>query len=348
MNTRSSAPFAGLVTQYRDKLRNDPFLAARLKIAALYFVCGVFIYLGVDFFIDEGLKESFYLVASLPPGAPIDEAFRALKIHLWSGRSLKLVLFALTAYWLAGFAMRPIKRSAELQKRFTATVSHELRTPLAVAKNTAEVALRNQSTLTREKAIGVIKSSLEEMERITDIIQFLLTFSNLEQRTKNFAVELVLLNDVAQRAITLAEKNMQSPRATIQLVVDAPVYVSGSATALEELLLNLVRNALTFTPEGKGIEVHLREDESGKVRLCVMDEGPGIPDSDIPNLFEPFFQGASIPAHETHGIGLGLSIVREIAILHSAEVTVENRAIGGCTFCVLFPAISHEKDYADA
>ncbi|MBY0294291.1 HAMP domain-containing histidine kinase, partial [Patescibacteria group bacterium] len=241
-------------------------------------------------------------------------------------------------------AMRPIKRSAELQKRFIATVSHELRTPLTVAKNTAEVALRNDTTLTREKAIGVIKSSLEEMERITDIIQFLLTFSNLEQRTKNFILEQVSLEHVARSTITLAQKNMQGAGVQIQLRADVPGYVSGSATALEELLLNLVRNAITFTPEGKRVEVHIHEGDSGIIRLCVLDEGPGIPVSDIPNLFEPFFQGSAIPAHETHGIGLGLSIVREIAVLHNAEVTVENRSTGGSKFCVVFPAISRGKD----
>lgn len=339
MNTKLSGPFGGWATQYKDKLRNDPFLAARLKIAALYFICGVFIYIAVDYFIDASLKDSFYLVASLPPGEPIDEAFRALKINLWSGRSFKLVLFALSAYWLAGFAMRPIKRSAELQRRFIATVSHELRTPLAVAKNTAEVALRNKSTLTQEKAIGVIKSSLEEMDRISDIIQFLLTFSNFENRKKSFVLEQVELRSIAERAIALANKNL--PLANVRLVLDAtvPGYVTGSATALEELLLNLLKNAITYTEAKKSVYVILREAPQGQVILSIADEGSGIDESDIPNLFEPFFQGGNARQHATHGIGLGLSIVKEIASLHGASISVESRKDEGSTFTVTFPAV---------
>lgn len=339
MNTKSSGPFGGWATQYKDKLRNDPFLAARLKIAALYFICGVFIYIAVDYFIDASLKDSFYLVASLPPGEPIDEAFRALKINLWSGRSFKLVLFALSAYWLAGFAMRPIKRSAELQRRFIATVSHELRTPLAVAKNTAEVALRNKSTLTQEKAIGVIRSSLEEMDRISDIIQFLLTFSNFENRKKSFVLEQVELRSIAERAIALANKNL--PLANVRLILDAtvPGYVTGSATALEELLLNLLKNAITYTEAKKSVYVIIRESPQGLVILSIADEGSGIDETDIPNLFEPFFQGGNARQHATHGIGLGLSIVKEIASLHGASISVESRKGEGSTFTVTFPRV---------
>ncbi len=334
---RSLGPFEALVTRYKDKLRTDPFFAVRIKIAALYFVCGVFIYITVDFFIDASLRDSFYLVASLPPGSPVDEAFRALKINLWSGRALKLVLFAVAAYFLAGVAMRPIKRAAELQKRFVATVSHELRTPLAVAKNTTEVALRNEHTLTREKAIGVIKSSLEEMERISDIIQFLLKFSNLEHRKESFTQERVSLHDVATHAISLVRKNVPQAEVHIDLSVRGAAMVSGSATALEELILNLVKNAVTYTPAGKQVQVSIYDTESGNTVLRVADEGVGIAEDDVPNLFEPFFQGRRVPEHETHGIGLGLSIVREIVALHDAQLEVESLPGSGSTFTVIFP-----------
>lgn len=337
MITRSSGPFEGLVTQYKDKLRTDPFFAARLKIAALYFVCGVFIYITVDFFIDASLRDSFYLVASLPQGSPVDESFRALKINLWLGRALKLVLFAIAAYFLAGLAMRPIKRSAEMQKRFIATVSHELRTPLAVAKNTAEVALRSEQTLTREKAVGVIKSSLEEMNRISDIIQFLLTFSNLEHRKESFTQQRVSLGEVATRAITMVRKNMPQAEVHIDLVVHGADMVSGSATALEELMLNLIKNAVTYTASGKQVRVSIREHESGDVALHVADEGVGIAEEDMPNLFEPFFQGRYTPEHQTHGIGLGLSIVKEIVALHDATLEVTSVPGKGSTFSVVFP-----------
>ncbi|MBP7741404.1 MAG: HAMP domain-containing histidine kinase [Candidatus Pacebacteria bacterium] len=338
MNIKSSGPFAGWATQYRDKLRNDPFLAARLKIALLYFLCGVIIYIAVDYFIDASLKESFYLVASLPPNQPVDEAFRALKINLWSGRSFKLVLFALTAYWLAGFAMRPIKKSAELQRRFIATVSHELRTPLAVAKNTAEVALRNRSTLTQAKAIGVIESSLEEMNRISDIIQFLLTFSNFENRKKSFVLEQVELRSIAQRAILLVGKNLPLTNVRITLHADIPGYVTGSATALEELFLNLLKNAITYTEAGKNVHISITEDTQKHIILSIADQGCGIAEADIPNLFEPFFQGTNSPHHVAHGIGLGLSIVKEIVLLHGATIAVESSKEGS-TFTVTFPPV---------
>lgn len=340
MSIKSSGLFAGWVTQYRDKLRSDPFLAARLKIAALYFLCGVCIYVVVDFFIDASLKESFYLVASsLPPTEAVDEAFSALKINLWSGRFFKLVLFALSAYWLAGFAMRPIKNSAELQRRFIATVSHELRTPLAVAKNTAEVALHNRSTLTQEKAIGVIESSLEEMNRISDIIQFLLTFSNFENRKKSFVLEQVELRSIAQRAILLVRKNLPLTNVQITLHADLPGYVTGSATALEELLLNLLKNAITYTDAGKHVRIAITEDAQSNVILTIADEGCGIIESDIPNLFEPFFQGANAPSHTAHGIGLGLSIVKEIVILHGATIAVLSKKGEGSIFTVTFPPV---------
>ena len=122
-----------------------------------------------------GLK-AVYTVAVAQNGHPVDVAFAVYKQQVVQRRFIMALLFAVSAYFFTEFALRPVKKAADLQRRFIAIVSHELRTPLTIIKNTSEVALRNPATLSQDKAIRVIESNLEEANRLSETVQLLLTF----------------------------------------------------------------------------------------------------------------------------------------------------------------------------
>ena len=110
--------------------------------------------------------------------------------------------------------------------------------------------------------------------------------------------------------------------------------VYGNVTALEEMILNIIKNALTYTPKGGSVEVSIKH-TFDEVLLSVRDTGLGIPANDLPHIFEPFYK-ASNTIEKKEGVGLGLAIVREIATMHRAHIDVKSKIDKGTTFYVHF------------
>jgi len=254
----------------------------------------------------------------------------------WVVWSILIALFVFAAYLLAEFTLRPMLTAHLQQRRFIANVSHELRTPLSILKTNAEVSLLRGEKLTREDALEVIKSNIEEVDRLAAIVQFFLHFSMLQDSEKRLQMYSVNLATLARKVLGILQQRAMEKGITIDVSdngTTAPVW--GNATALEELLLNLVKNAIAYTPEGGTIEIVLRSDLHD-VLLAVRDNGIGITPTDLPHIFEPFYKGANA-AYKPTGVGLGLAIVREIASMHRAVIGVKSRNGKGTTFTVRFP-----------
>jgi len=330
----------GPVTWFRNKLRTDPFFGARVKILALYFVTGAVMFVGMGFISDYSLHYEVYHIAISQNGAPVRAAFKGLRQDLWTERFTLVLLFACAAYLITEFVLRPIKKAAEIQKRFIAIVSHELRTPLTIMKNASEIGLRNPEMLSREKAISIIESNLEETNRISDTISFLLAFSVLGEHDRAISIQPVSLESIAKEVISIMERRYEKREVTIILKASNPGEIKGDAVALKALLLNLVENALLHTQRKGNVTISL--DKRGRsVLLSVADTGRGIDKKDLPYIFEPFYRGSKATRTEgseelSEGMGLGLSLVKEIAEFHRASVQVSSSRGEGSTFTVTF------------
>ncbi len=222
-------------------------------------------------------------------------------------------------------------------RQFTSDASHELRTPLTVMKGETDLVLRRPRPL--EDYQSVLESNLEEIDRMTRIVDELLFLSRadmgeIKMELLPIAME-ALVEDVHRQAMVLAQDR------TIEVVLGTvmPAVVQGDDLRLRELLLNLVENAMKYSHAGGKVEISLLND-GREARLSVTDHGIGIAPDDHKKIFHRFFRTDVARAHTKKGTGLGLAICAWIADLHKGRVEVKSDLGQGSTFTVILPIAS--------
>ncbi|HZT60772.1 MAG TPA: ATP-binding protein [Pyrinomonadaceae bacterium] len=219
------------------------------------------------------------------------------------------------------------------QRRFTSRAAHELRTPLTILKGEAQVALRQRRTVKEYE--DLLRSSLEETDKLIQIIDDLLLLARYEGGESDIPRERVGLHEVVRKVAEdlrpLAEKR------GIDLGVETEeLFVEGDASAVERLVCKLLENAVFYTPRGGRVRARVVR-EGRRARVSVSDTGIGIPAEDLPHLFERFHRSAAAREMRPEGAGIGLSMAAVIARLHGAEIEVESEPGAGARFTVNFP-----------
>ncbi len=243
---------------------------------------------------------------------------------------------------LAGTFNRMIARlqgAFERQRQFTADASHEMRTPLAVMRGDIEIALRRERT--PEEYRSVLTSNLEEIIRLSRLVEDLLMLAraDADQSALRYAPVNIgeLCTQVTEYLHPLAsEKGLQW---TYECPTNAPLTIKGDAQRLKQMLLNLLDNAIKYTPQNGEIKLSLVE-ESNDAVLRVADTGRGIPAEDLPYIFERFFRHSRSTSDKgAQGFGLGLSIVKWIVTSHGGTISAASEASKGTTFTVRLPLL---------
>lgn len=228
-----------------------------------------------------------------------------------------------------------LEKAVEEMKQFTASISHEFRTPLAVLRGEAEIALMESSTPGQYRR--VLASQLEEFEKLTRMINQLLTLARAESGEVAIAHEPVDLSGMAQSLAEQLEPVAASKNVNLSWDCEPGVIISGDAGWIERIVLNLIDNAIKFT--GTGGHVAVRVSQNGKHRtLEVKDDGSGIPADSVPRIFERFYRADPSRANRADGVGLGLSLVKWAVDQHRGSIDVETNPGKGSTFRVTFPA----------
>jgi len=224
--------------------------------------------------------------------------------------------------------------------RFSADASHELRTPLTIMRGELESIIQRESGLpeTLRERIG---SVLEETERLSHITESLFAISRLdagEGKAKPVTVYLVdLVKMTTDQMLLMAEEK------SIEISVEnlRPVKVSGDAARLKQVVVNLLDNAIKYTPKGGRIRISITEAHH-KAVLSIVDTGIGIPADALPHVFERFYRADKARSREQGGAGLGLSIVRSICQAHGGTVEIESVENKGTTCRVILPLAEAE------
>jgi signal transduction histidine kinase len=208
-------------------------------------------------------------------------------------------------------------------RRFTADASHELRTPLAILKAQMQAA-----------PSAATAGQLEEVNRLQALLDDLLLLSRLDaaaaDRERVDFSDLVIETAEQIRALTEAKG------ITLSVAVPEPFHLDGDRRQLRRLVMNLLDNALKYTPPGGAIALAVSH-EGERIRLDVMDTGIGIDREQLPRIFEPFFRADSSRSRDTGGAGLGLAISARIADNHCASIGVDSAPDRGTTVSVLLP-----------
>ncbi len=235
-----------------------------------------------------------------------------------------------------------LEAALEAQKQFTADASHELRTPLTALRGELEVALRRKRT--PEEYTRVLRSSLEEAERLSRLAGDLLTLTRSEAGAQ---VLQIREEDLVQRvAGTMERLQVQAREKGVSL--EGPggmaVPLEMDPDLMDQVIWNLLGNALKFTPGGGRVEVSVTL-ATNEARLEVADTGPGIPEEKLERVFHRFFRidEARTAGSPEGGLGLGLAIVKAIVDLHGGTVSAFNRPSGGALFRVDLPVRQNMK-----
>jgi two-component system phosphate regulon sensor histidine kinase PhoR len=231
-----------------------------------------------------------------------------------------------------------LRRLQRIRTDFVDNVSHELRTPLTNVRLLVETLEMELEHATAESGmVERVKAIDRETAHLVELVNELLDLSRLEQGAAPLHVVPVDIADIARSAAErirpFADRGGVS---TVQQIPAGVPLVRGDAERLGQLLLNLLHNAVKFSPAGSTVTVSAREDGS-EVVIAVRDEGPGIPRADLERVFERFYKVDRARPRSAGGSGLGLAIARHIAEAHGGRIWVESEEGRGSTFFVALP-----------
>lgn len=228
-----------------------------------------------------------------------------------------------------------IDQSFQIQRRFTSDASHELRSPLSRLRAEIEITLRRP----RDAAeyVDTLRSCMEEVERLTLLVEELLALARYDAGQDRDASSSTSLGEIVAAAIGRAQATALQRQVRLTLhAADAPVRAAIGEGAATLIVVNLLENAVKFTPAGGAVEVRIWRDGE-QACLRVSDSGPGIGVDELPHLFERFYRGASARSGSAAGVGLGLALTQTIVQGHGGRIEAANLPAGGAAFTVQLP-----------
>jgi heavy metal sensor kinase len=234
-----------------------------------------------------------------------------------------------------------IEQAFEQLQRFTADASHELRTPLAAIRSIGEVRL--QEPATTEEYRDTIGSMLEEVNRLTSIIESLLTLSRADAGQIHVQVSVFPLVALVREAAALLEVLIEDKNLKFTLAGDESVGAQADRLYVRQAVVNILHNAVKFTPAGGSIAARVECSGDTNVELSVTDTGPGIPSEHAAKVFERFYRADESRTGRDRGgdmgAGLGLSVAQWAVRANNGEIGVRSAAGAGSTFWIRLPAV---------
>jgi heavy metal sensor kinase len=227
-----------------------------------------------------------------------------------------------------------LDESYQVTSRFSADASHELRTPLTIMRGELE-AILTQENLDAEET-QQIATVLEEAERLTQIVEGLLAISRLEAGETQLNKDPVDLSKLVLTTVEQMAPLAEDKSLTLKCEAAPDIMVNANEVRLKQVIVNLVDNAIKYTPEGGKIRVLVKSDASDAT-FEVIDNGIGISSDAVPHIFKRFYRSEQVQARKARGTGLGLSMVQSILEAHGGSVTVESRENEGSSFRIRLP-----------
>jgi len=330
--------------------------------------------------------DPFVIMVGVPTafvGAELGTVFRSVALIILT----VLVLAALSGLMLARWALRPVSKTADAvklitdrnlherlpepgtndeldhlvqvfnellarldrafdtQRQFTSNASHEIGTPLTVLKGNTEVALLQHHS--PEEFEAILRSNLEEIERLSKLISNLLLLARSDAGESQITKDILSLNE--QVAVAYTRLVPMAEQRGIKLAADIshPIFIEGDSQALQQILFNLLSNALRYTPAGGEVQVHLSLKSDGMTEVQINDTGIGIAATDLPHIFDRFYRGRNATIVESTGSGLGLAICKTLAEAHDGRVIVASEVGKGSRFILLLPAIEVREGFTN-
>jgi signal transduction histidine kinase len=262
---------------------------------------------------------------------------QSLFFTLLTAVPLAILATLLAGAWLSSKAIRPVKLAFEQQRRFIADASHELRTPVAIVQANAEIALEpaHPNTETLLEHLRAIQRTSVRMGRLVGDLLFL---SRADAQALSPSFKCFYLDELGEELLLEFEPLAQAKGVSVALArAEGDYALLADPEQIRRLLVNLLDNALKFTPQGGSIRLTLHPEGTHRLQLDLTDSGPGIAPSALPHLFERFYRAEAARQQDVPGTGLGLAIAFEIAQAHSGTLSAFNAPNQGATFRLSLP-----------
>jgi two-component system, OmpR family, phosphate regulon sensor histidine kinase PhoR len=228
-----------------------------------------------------------------------------------------------------------IKALEKIKKDFVVNVSHELRTPLTVIKGFAET-LDEEKDKKNKPYLEIIRN---HTDRLINIVNDLLGLSELEEKGFNLKLENLDLKTLVENTLKIFEGKLKNKEINVELDVQEPFpHIKADSFKLEQMLINLIDNAVKYTDKGK-IKISLKAMDK-MIKIEIEDTGIGIPEKDLSRIFERFYVVDKSRSRKSGGTGLGLSIVKHIILAHNGKIDIESKVGSGTKFSIVLPLSS--------
>lgn len=260
-----------------------------------------------------------------------------LRWGLGIGSLVALGLTAIGGTWLTRESLKPVERSFDRLRQFTADASHELRSPLTAIKTSVSVMQSHPERIhpNDAKKVAAIVSAADQMSELVEDLLLLARMDDSRKANDLMAIPLdEVLDDAVERLLLVAQEKGAILHYTVP--DEGELLVCANGGHLRRLFANLVENALQYTPEGGEVTVRARRQQNFAI-VSVRDTGIGIAAADLPHVFDRFWRADKARSHRQGGTGLGLSIAQTIARSYGGEITVSSQMGVGSCFQVRLP-----------
>jgi heavy metal sensor kinase len=233
-----------------------------------------------------------------------------------------------------------LEESFSKLQRFTSDVSHELRTPLSSIRSVGEVGL--QRSHEEDEYKDIIGSMLEEVARLTSMVDTLLTIANADSGGVELHRTIFPIMELVEESVAVVGVLAEDKKQTLSVGGDDQVAVSADRGFLRMAVINLLDNAVKYSPPGSAIRIRLESRENDRkqrcVKLIIQDQGPGIPKHDAARVFDRFYRVDEGRTREAGGAGLGLAIAKWTVEAHGGEILLDSTPETGSAFTICLPA----------
>ncbi len=235
-----------------------------------------------------------------------------------------------------------LEESFQKLQRFTSDVSHELRTPLTSIRSVGEVGLQQSHSFEEYK--DIIGSMLEEVARLTAMIDTLLTIAHADSGRIELNRTVFPVMDIVEESVGIVGVLAEDKKQTISVTGDAGLSVSADRGFLRMAVINLLDNAVKYSPPGSAIRIDLKPSNEGissrrYVKLAIEDEGPGIPTNEAHRVFDRFYRLDEGRTRDAGGAGLGLAIAKWSVEAHGGEILLDSTPGKGSVFTIRLPVV---------
>lgn len=269
----------------------------------------------------------------------LSESTIDLKTNLVYFNLLILILSTVASYFLARKTLEPIVNSMESQNRFSADASHELRTPLAAMQTEIEVNLRDKK-LTLNKSRALLKSNLEEIDKLKTLSEMLLKLARLQEDVKSNFEAVSLENAIVEAFEKIAPLAQKKAIKFDNKFSD--ISILGDSQSIVELFVILMENSIKYSPNKSKISLQIKKEKNHAVAR-IMDQGCGISAKDLPHIFDRFYRSDNSRCKvKVDGYGLGLAIAKQITELHNGKIVVKSKENEGSEFSLYFPLLKNK------